>query len=84
MAPESFVDSVAAAEFLSITPRRALDMARAGAVPAHPLGRGARKTWRFRLTELAASLPHVGANYTALTEGRTNRSQHFSNAGSEQ
>ena len=28
-------------------------MARAGEIPAHPLGQGKRKQWRFRLSELA-------------------------------
>ena len=61
MAPEKFVDSIAAAEFLSIKPRRLLDMARAGEIPAHPIGTGARKTWRFRLNEIEACLS-VGAD----------------------
>ena len=56
MAPESFVDSITAAEFLSIKPRRVLEMARAHQIPAHPIGTGGRKTWRFRLYEIEASL----------------------------
>jgi hypothetical protein len=54
--PEPYVDASRAAEFLSIRRRRILEMARAGLIPAHPLGSGARKTWRFRLTELANSV----------------------------
>jgi hypothetical protein len=54
--PERFVDSIAAAEFLSITPRRALDLARAGVIPAHPLGDGKRRVWRFRLSEIESNL----------------------------
>jgi hypothetical protein len=50
---EPFVDARAAAEFLCIKHRRVLEMARAGEIPAHPIGRGKRKTWRFRLSELA-------------------------------
>lgn len=50
---EPFVDATRAAEFLGIKPRRLLEMARAGQIPAHPLGIGARRTWRFRLAELA-------------------------------
>jgi hypothetical protein len=50
---EPFVDANRASEFLFIPRRRLLDMARAGEIPAHPIGRGKRKTWRFRLTELA-------------------------------
>jgi hypothetical protein len=49
---EPFVDAARAADFLSITPRRLLDMARTGELPAHPLGSGGRKTWRFLLSEL--------------------------------
>jgi hypothetical protein len=74
MDPEKFVDSVAAAEFLSLKPRRVLDMARAGLLPGHhPEGTGARRTWRFRLTELEACLLNGVANSTAPTERRTYR-----------
>ncbi|WP_109485776.1 helix-turn-helix domain-containing protein [Occallatibacter savannae] len=51
--PEPFVDATRAAEFLGIKPRRLLEMARAGQIPGHPLGTGARRTWRFRLSEIA-------------------------------
>lgn len=53
---ESFVTAQEAAEFLAITKRRVLELARAGQIPAHPIGNGERKTWRFRLSELADSL----------------------------
>ena len=53
---ERFVDANEAARFLSITRRRVLDLARRGIVPAHPIGRGARRVWRFRLSEIAAAL----------------------------
>lgn len=53
---ESFVDADRAAEFLVITRRRLLELARAGAIPAHPLGSGRRKTWRFRLSEIADAI----------------------------
>ena len=53
---EQFVDPNRAAEFLSITRRRVLEMARAEEIPAHPIGRGRRKTWRFRLSELAEAI----------------------------
>jgi hypothetical protein len=36
-----------------VEPRRVLEMARAGQLPAHPIGR-ARKTWRFRISEIDA------------------------------
>jgi len=49
---ESFVDADEAARFLFLTRRRVLEMARGGELPAHPLGSGRRKTWRFLLSEL--------------------------------
>jgi hypothetical protein len=54
--PEPFVDSIKAAAFLSIRPRHLLALARAGVIPAHPLGTGQRKLWRFRLSELQTTL----------------------------
>jgi excisionase family DNA binding protein len=53
---EPFVDPNRAAEFLSITRRRVLEMARAGEIPAHAIGEGKRKMWRFRLSELAEAI----------------------------
>jgi hypothetical protein len=53
---EPFVDAGRAAEFLCVTRRRMLDMARTGEIPAHPLGRGQRKIWRFRLSELTKAV----------------------------
>jgi hypothetical protein len=50
---ECFVDADRAAEFLGLKRRRLLEMARAGQIPGHPLGTGARRTWRFRLSEIA-------------------------------
>jgi excisionase family DNA binding protein len=55
-APEQFVSAEVAAEFLSVTRRFLLDEARAGRLPAHPLGRRSRKQWRFRLSELARAV----------------------------
>jgi excisionase family DNA binding protein len=53
---EPFVDADRAAEFLVITRRHLLEMARAGEIPAHPIGSGKRKTWRFRLSEIADAI----------------------------
>ena len=50
---EPFVDEHVVARFLDLEPRRVLEMARAGELPAHPIGR-TRKTWRFRLSEIDA------------------------------
>lgn len=54
--PESYVDAIRAAELLDLKPRRVLEMARAGQIPAYPLGTGSRKTWRFRLSEICAAI----------------------------
>ena len=55
-APEPFVDAEEAARFLSLRPRRVLELARKSIIPAHPLGEGLRKVWRFRLSELASAV----------------------------
>ena len=49
---EYFVDAAEAAKFLGLNRRTLMKMAREGSVPAHPLGDGARKLWRFLLSEL--------------------------------
>ena len=54
--PERFVDADEAARFLSLTRRRVLDLARSGRLPGHPIGDGARRVWRFRLSELSAAV----------------------------
>lgn len=52
---EHYVAPAEAAEFLKITPRRLKDMARAGAIPAHPVEPDAeRKEWRFLLSEVSS------------------------------
>jgi hypothetical protein len=53
---ESFVDADEAATFLSLTRRRVLELARARKLPGHPIGDGARRVWRFRLSEIAAAM----------------------------
>jgi excisionase family DNA binding protein len=54
--PEPFVDARKAAEFLHVSRRRILELARAGDIPAYPLGHGKRRVWRFRLSELACAM----------------------------
>jgi hypothetical protein len=56
---EPFVDAVRAADFLSLKPRRVLELARSGELPAYPLGTGKRRVWRFRLSELALAVSAV-------------------------
>jgi len=60
--PEPFVDAARAGEFLSLRPRRVLELAREGAIPAYPLGNGVRRVWRFRLSELASAVCNRAVN----------------------
>jgi len=54
---EPFVSTDEAAQFLSVRRRYLLELARRGIAGACPLGTGSkRKTWVFRLSELAASV----------------------------
>ena len=50
--PEHFVAAEKAAKFLDLHRRTLLERARRGTIPAHPMGDGPRKTWRFLLSEL--------------------------------
>jgi hypothetical protein len=50
---EPFVDASRAAAFLTMSPKTVLKLARMGDLPAHPIGQGMRRMWRFRLSELA-------------------------------
>jgi hypothetical protein len=64
---EKFVDATEAGRFLSLKPRRILELARAGQLPAYPLGAGLRRIWRFRLSELATALqPHQPSDPAAV------------------
>jgi hypothetical protein len=49
---EYFVDATLAAKFLSISRKYLLKLSRVGHVPAHPVGIGSRKQWRYRISEL--------------------------------
>jgi hypothetical protein len=53
---EPFVNAESAGEFLQLQPRRVLRLARQGKLPAYPIGNGPRRVWRFRLSELAATM----------------------------
>ena len=50
---EPLVDAERAAVFLCLRPRRVMELARHGAIPAYPLGGVQRRLWRFRISELA-------------------------------
>ena len=70
---EPFVDERVIAGFLQVTPRRVVEMARKGEIPAHPIGH-ARKTWRFRVSEVnshfrSASEKQAGDNINSAVPG---------------
>ena len=50
--PESYVGPDQAAAFLNTNRLKVIRMARSGSLPAHPLGNGKRRQWRFKLSEL--------------------------------
>ncbi len=76
---EPFVDEFVIARFLQVTPRRVLEMAREGEIPAHPIGKRTRNTWRFRLSEMDAHFSlnrkNTGANLSLAVPGATRRKQ---------
>ena len=49
---EPYVDPDQAAAFLKTNRLKVIRMARSGSLPAHPLGDGKRRQWRFKLSEL--------------------------------
>jgi len=49
---EPFVSAERAAEFLAMSRKTLLALARKGYLPGHPVGQGVRKVWKFRLSEL--------------------------------
>jgi excisionase family DNA binding protein len=52
--PESYVSAQEAARFISVSPKTLTRLARAGMIPAHALGDGVRRRWRFLKSELDA------------------------------
>lgn len=72
IAPEPFVSAEDAAQFLAISRRHLLLLARKGIGGAYGLGTGTkRKIWVFRLSELAASV--VTKKQPSPDSGLTNR-----------
>jgi len=59
---EPLADAAAATEFLEVSPRRILELARRGVLPGYPPGSGPRHLWRFRLSELARLCSQAGYN----------------------
>jgi hypothetical protein len=60
---EPFVDAIEVAEFLHLRPRRVLELARQGLIPAYPLGQGKRRVWRFLLSEVADAVRGRSVDY---------------------
>lgn len=53
---ERFVDADEAATVLCVHPKTLQRWSRQGIVPAHPIGEGRRKYWRYLVSELEAWL----------------------------
>jgi excisionase family DNA binding protein len=49
---EPYIEAGRAADYLSISRKTLLKKARSGRLPAHPIGDGRKKMWRFRVSEL--------------------------------
>lgn len=75
---EPFVDEEVIGRFLGLEPRRILEMARAQQITSHPIG-DIRKTWRFRISEVAADFDRlkkpVRATMPAAVPGTKERNQ---------
>lgn len=76
---EPFVDELVIARFLQVTPRRVLEMARDSEIPAHPIGKRTRNTWRFRISEIDAHFSpdrkNASVNLRSAVPGATRRKQ---------
>ncbi len=51
---EPYVDADCVAEFLKVKRKTVLAWARKGIIPAHAWGQGARRIWRFLISEIAS------------------------------
>jgi hypothetical protein len=70
--PEPFVDADRAADFLCVSRKTLLAKSRNGDLPGHPIGQGARKIWRFRLSELSRWMDEEAVNLSSH-RGRNER-----------
>ena len=50
--PEPFIDTATIAAHIGMSPRTIAKWARDGRIPAHPVSGTARRTWRFKLSEV--------------------------------
>jgi excisionase family DNA binding protein len=64
---EPFISPHDAAEFLSISRHHLLHLARHGEIPAYPLGRGKRRLWRFKKSELSLALKRLTPPNSSVT-----------------
>ena len=74
---EPFVAPERAADFLALSRKTVLKLARRGDLPAHPVGRGVRQMWRFRLSELALWMGHAEVKLSS-DQGRNQERKPFS------
>jgi excisionase family DNA binding protein len=72
--PEPYVDALEAALFLSISRKTLTRLARQGQIPAHPLGDGVRKSWRFLKSELDTWM-HARVNSKSHLRSRMEETQ---------
>jgi excisionase family DNA binding protein len=68
---EPFVTAQQIAEFLGMAPRTVNRMAKEGRIPAHPVSGTARRTWRFRLSEVEKHFAPSSPNLK-IEDGRPN------------
>lgn len=67
--PASLLTAIEAATVLQMDPRTLVRWARGGYVPAHPLGEGRRRMWRFFEQELIAWV-ESHSNNKLISQGR--------------
>jgi excisionase family DNA binding protein len=70
---ESYLDARQAADYLRISAKKLLQLARSHKVPAYGLGGARRKMWRFRRSELDSwmqSEVHSGSDQGRIQERR--------------
>lgn len=53
---EPFIDTATVAAHIGMSPRTIAKWARDGRIPAHPVSGTARRTWRFKLSEVDFAL----------------------------
>jgi excisionase family DNA binding protein len=83
------VDGNTVAQFLCITRRQVLELARSGRIPAHPLLGSRRRVWRFKLSEVDTAVasgtrkPSAPPESVALAEEFAQRKMRFGSPRSQ-